>query len=149
MNIMLGRRFFVALTVVAISAVVFQASYFQDRAEAYLFPAIVAAVMLVLSLLSLARETFDLCVDDYQPFPFVRQLPAIVLMGTTVYLVEVLGTYASAFIGLLAVTWWYSADTNGTRRAVRSLAFAVGFSAFMYLLFSVLLNVQLPRGVLI
>lgn len=149
MNIALGRRFFVALTVAAIAALVFQVSYFQDNAEAYLFPSIIAAVMLALSLLSLARETFDLCVDDYQPFPFVRQLPVLALMAATVYLVEVLGTYASAFLGLLAVAWWYSGETNATRRAVRSLAFAVGFIGFMYLLFSVLLNVQLPRGLLI
>ena len=149
MKLVLGRRLFVALIVAAIAALVFKVSYFQENSEAYLFPAIIASVMLVLSLISLSREAFDLCVDDFQPFPFVRQLPVIAMMTVTVLLVEVLGTYTSAFLGLLAVTYWYSPETNGTRRAVRSLSFAAGFVCFMYLLFSLMLNVQLPRGVLI
>lgn len=149
MRIILGRRFFVALAVAMTAGLIFRVSYFQENSEAYLFPSIVASVMLGLSLLSLTREAFDLCVDDFQAFPFARQLPAILMMVAAVSLVELLGMYTSAFIVLAVVTYWYSPQEDGRRRLVSSLGFAAGFSAFMYLLFTVMLNVQLPRGILI
>ena len=149
MRITLGRRFFVALTVAMIAGLIFRASYFQENSEVYLFPSIVATVMLALSLLSLTREAFDLCVDDFQAFPFSRQLPAILMMAAGVWMVEILGMYTSAFIVLVVVTYWYSPQEDGRRRLVSSLSFAAGFSAFMYVLFTLMLNVQLPRGILI
>ena len=149
MRILLGRRFFVALMVAMVAGLIFRVSYFQENSEAYLFPSIVASVMLGLSLLSLAREAFDLCVDDFQGFRFTRQLPAILMMVAAVSLVELLGMYTSAFIVLAVVTYWYSPQEDGRRRLVSSLGFAAGFSVFMYALFTLMLNVQLPRGILI
>lgn len=149
MRITLGRRFLVASSIAMLAGLIFRVSFFQDNSEAYLFPAIVASVMLALSLLSLSREAFDLCVDDFQAFPFSRQVPAILMMAAAVALVEVLGMYISAFGVLVAVTYWYSPQEDARRRVVGSLVFAAGFTLFMYLLFSVMLNVQLPRGILI
>ena len=149
MRIALGRRFLVALLVALIAGYIFEISFFQENREVYLFPAIVSFVMLVFSLISLVREAFDLCVDDFQPFPFVRQTPAILMMAGGVALVEILGMYTSAFLVLLLVSFWYSPEENGRRRLLSSLLLAGGFAAFMYLLFSVMLNVQVPRGMLI
>ena len=149
MRIALGRRFLVALLVALIAGFIFEISFFQENREVYLFPAIVSFVMLVFSLISLVREAFDLCVDDFQPFPFVRQTPAILMMAGGVALVETLGMYTSAFLVLLLVSFWYSPEENGRRRLLSSLLLAGGFAAFMYLLFSVMLNVQVPRGMLI
>ena len=149
MNITLNRRFFVALLVALIAGAAFQASYFQENSEAYLFPMIVSAAMLGLCLMSLAREVFDLCVDDFEPFPFLRLVPALVMMAGGVALVETLGIYATAFLVLGLVSFWYSPQEDGKRRLIQSLVFAAGFTAFMYLLFSLMLNVQVPRGLLI
>lgn len=149
MRITLNRRLLVALLVAAIAGLMFQVSYFQENSEAYLFPSIVATAMLGLALLSLFREAVDLCVDDFQTFPFVRQVPAIVMMAGAVALVEVLGMYASAFLVLFLLSYWYSPQEDGRRRLVQSLVFSAAFAAFMYLLFSVMLNVQLPRGLVI
>ena len=84
MRIVIGRRFFVALGIAMISGLIFRVSFFQDNSEAYLFPSIIAALMLALSLLSLAREALDLCIDDFQAFPLSRQLPAILMMVVAV-----------------------------------------------------------------
>lgn len=149
MKITLNRRFLVALLVALLSGLIFKVSFFQENSEVYLFPSIVAFVMLVLSLISLVREAFDLCVDDFQPFPFVRQTPAILMMVGGVAMVEILGMYTSAFLVLLLASFWYSPQENGRRRLLQSLLFAGGFCAFMYLLFSTMLNVQVPRGLLI
>ena len=144
-----ARRFLVALIVTAVSGLIFYASYFQQNAEAYLFPAVIGSTMLALSLISLAREAFDLCVDDYQPFPFTRQLPAIGMMVAAVMLVETLGMYTTTFLTLGLVAYWYSPQEDGRKRFTTCLLFAGGFTLFMYLLFTLVLNVQLPRGVLI
>ncbi len=149
MNIEIGRRSLVALLVVILIGMIFKASFFQEESEVYLFPMIVASTMLVLSLISLIREALDLSVDDYQPFPFIRQLPAILVMIATVSLVETLGIYTSAFLSLLIITNWYSPEEDRTRRIKSSVLFSLGFTAFMYLLFTLMLNVQLPRGMLI
>ena len=149
MRISINRRLFVALLVAAIAGLIFRASYFQESSEAYLFPSIVAIAMLGLALLSLFREAVDLCMDDFQAFPFVRQLPAIVMMAGGVFLVEVLGMYTSAFLVLFLVSYWYSPQEDGRRRLIQSVAFSMGFAGFMYLLFTVMLNVQLPRGLVI
>lgn len=149
MSIPFNRRFFVAALVAMVAGLMFRASYFQENSEAYLFPMIIAGGMLALSLVSLIREAFDLCVEDFQPFPFARQLPAILMMIAAVVLVEILGMYTSAFLALATVSIWYSPEENNQRRLVRSLAFSAGFTAFMYVLFSLMLNVQLPRGLII
>lgn len=149
MKIVFGRRLAVALLVTLVAGLLFKVSYFHDNLEAYLFPAVVAGAMLCLSLLSLAREAFDLCVDDFQPFPIERQWPVILIMVGGVLLIETLGMYSTTFLVLLLVTFWYSPPDELRRRAVQSVAMAVGFSVAMYVLFSILLNVQVPRGVLI
>jgi hypothetical protein len=149
MSIDRGRRLFVALFVAAIAGFLFKVSYFQENSEAYLFPAVVAGVMLCLSVISLVREAFALCVDDFQPFPFERQWPVLLMMAGGVALIEILGMYSTAFLILLLVTLWYSPQENPGRRLVQSLSMAAGFSLAMYVLFSLLLNVQVPRGWLI
>jgi hypothetical protein len=149
MGISFGRRFLVALLVALIAALIFQVSFFQENSEAYLFPSIIAACMLVMGIISLVREAFDLCVDDFQVFPFQRQWPVIVMMVAALFLVEWIGMYSTAFLTLSAVSYWYSSKPNQRQRIINSLLFAAGFSAFMFLLFSTMLNVQLPRGVFI
>lgn len=149
MRIVLGRRLYVALLVAGVAGFLFKISFFQENREAYLFPAVVAAAMLCLSLISLAREAFDLCVDDFQPFPFERQWPVILMMAVGVALIETLGMYSTAFLVLLLVSYWYSPQERWHRRLLQSVAMAVGFSVTMYVLFTVLLNVQVPRGWLV
>ena len=147
--IVYSRRLFVAYVVAFLAGLVFKVSYFQDNDEAYLFPAVVASAMLLFSLISLFREAFDLCVDDYQPFPFMRQWPVILIMVLGVSLIEILGMYLTAFLILLVVTYWYSPEERGMKRMLLSLGMAAGFSVTMYVLFSVFLKVQVPRGILI
>lgn len=149
MSIRLTRRFLLALLVALIAAALFKVSFLRETLEGYTFPAVVAGTILALSLVSLAREALDLCVDDYQPFPFFRQLPAIVMMGGAAMLIDVIGMYTSAFLVLALISYWYSPQPNGLRRLMNSVALGLGFGFVMYLLFSVMLNVQMPRGMLI
>ena len=149
MSIVFGRRLYVALLVALLAGLLFRVSYFHENTEAYLFPAVVAGAMLLFSVISLARESFDLCLDDFQPFPWQRQLPVIGMMAAGVALIEVLGMYTTAFLILVVISYWYSPQESMRPRLLKSLAMAIGFTLVMYLLFSLLLRVQVPRGMLI
>ena len=146
MNSFLTRRIYIAGIVLALSLVLFVAGYNQESAEAYLFPVIVAFIMLMCSLISIVREAMNLCLEDFQEFPFRTQIPVLLIMVLGVSLVEILGMFSTTFLVLLSVSYWYSPIEENNKRLIRSLIFSGGFSLAMYLLFAVMLNVQLPRG---
>jgi hypothetical protein len=149
MIILFTRRSLVACLVFLVSFGIFWAGYGNENAEAYLFPIIIGLAMVIFSLVSLVREVLALCVEDFQEFPFLRQLPVILVMAVAVFTLEWLGTYSTTFSLLLIVSFWYSAIEDTRTRLIRSLLFAGCFSLVMFLLFSIMLNVQLPRGLLI
>ena len=146
MNYLLTRRSLVAALVFVLSLAIFSAGYYQENAEAYLFPMIIGLAMVLFSLVSLVREVFALCIEDFQQFPFKRQLPVIVVMVIGIAALELLGMYSTTFLVLLTVSYWYSPIVQKNKRLIRSLIFSGGFTIGMYLLFSLMLNVQLPRG---
>jgi len=147
-SIVNDRRFLVALLVVAICGLMFKVSYFQQNQAAYLFPIIVSGLTLAFSITSLIREYFDLCVDDFKAFPFFEQLPAIVITIVGVSLIELIGMYSSSFFVLVAITTFYSSKGVVADRFIKSVVFSFLFLLVMYLIFNVLLNVQLPRGLM-
>lgn len=151
MNIkaILTRRFYVALLVLLLAGYIFKVSYFRENSEAYLFPSIVAGLMLILSVISFVREAFDLCVDDFKPIPFINQIYVIVVMVVGVSAAEWLGMYVTTFCVLLSVSYWYSNQRDKRKRIINSALFSTGFIGFIYVLFSVILNLQLPKGLLI
>ena len=77
----------------------------------------------------------------------IAAVPAVLL--AMLALIELLGMYSTAFLILLFVTYWYSPREGLRFRLLESVAMAAGFSLAMYVLFSVLLNVQMPRGWLV
>ena len=143
------RRIAVACLVLLMAALLFYVSYFQDNAEAYLFPGIVAGTILLLCLITFIRELFDLSTDDFQPFPFRRELFSLIIMAAAVTAAETIGVYTCSFLVLLLISIYYSPQPNGAKKYRNSVLFAAGFIGFIYLLFSVMLNVQLPKGLLI
>ena len=146
MTHLMARRTLVAAMVFILSLAIFWAGYSQENSEAYLFPIIIGLSMAVFSFVSLVREAFALCIEDFQEFPFRRQLPVILLMIAGISAIEWMGMYSTSFLLLLVVSYWYSAVEDNKSRFIRSLIFSGGFCVAMYLLFTVMLNVQLPRG---
>ena len=143
-----SRRGLVAVGVLGIALFLFYISFFQDDREAYLFPGIVAGAVLLLCAVSLVREVFGLSADDFQPFPFRREVFALAVMAAAAAAAETVGMYVTCFVALFAVSAWYS-PRRGRARIVNSFLFSAGFIGFMHVLFSVMLNVQLPKGLLI
>lgn len=149
MNRFLSRRFLVALIVVLVAYALFSAGYYQEGTENYLFPSIIGVFILILSLTSLFRETYGLCVDDFKAFPLLRLLPALIIMFLSVFVVELLGMYFTAAVLLFLMSITYSPVGSVSKRVRNSVIFSLGFTAFMYVLFNLVLSVQTPRGIFI
>jgi hypothetical protein len=147
-SIVNDRRFLLALLVTAVCGLMFKVSYFQQNQAAYLFPIIISSLTLAFSITSLIREYFDLCVDDFKAFPFFEQVPGIVITIVGVSLIELIGMYSSSFLVLVAITTFYSTEGSLVNRFIKSAVFSFLFLLVMYLIFNVLLNVQLPRGLM-
>ena len=147
-SIVNDRRFLVALLVTAVCGLMFKVSYFQQNQAAYLFPIIISSLTLAFSITSLIREYFDLCVDDFKAFPFFEQVPGIVITIVGVSLIELIGMYSSSFLLLVGITTFYSTKGSLVNRFIKSAVFSFLFLLVMYLIFNVLLNVQLPRGLM-
>lgn len=144
----LTRRTFIALATLTAALLLFYVSYFQDNREVYLFPGIVAGAVLGLCAVSFVREVFDMCADDFKPFPFKREIFSLLVMAAAALSAEAVGMYTCCFLALLAISLWYSPQKSRAKKLRDSLLFSTGFIGFMYLLFSVVLNAQLPKGIL-
>lgn len=116
----------------------------SDEPEAYLFPRLSSALMLMLTLVNLIRIFMN-----RQPHTQTAPLPLALLKTTApalaaiiVFLTaaETLGFYIAATLLFAFIAWFYA-----PRRSLPQTAlFTFLFIAALYLLFSVLLKVQLP-----
>lgn len=136
--------------VAALSAVVVWLSFTQEPAAAYLFPRIISVVMLVLSLWSLARAALGLSRvgTGLSGEVALNLAPGLILMGIYVFwALKTLGFYtASAAAFLLLFTIYDPTPLTSIRGWAIRIVITAGFMAVMYVLFTVLLQVQVPRG---
>lgn len=138
------------IIVAALSAVVVWLSFTQEPAAAYLFPRIISAFMLVMSLWSLARAAFGLSRvgTGLSKEVALNLTPGLILMGVYVFwALKTLGFYtASAAAFLLLFTIYDPTPLTSIRGWAIRIVITAGFMAVMYGLFTVLLQVQVPRG---
>lgn len=135
--------------VFALTAVLLYLCVGHEAAEAYLFPLIVSIAMFLLSGFLLARELLGLYTSDVQPMGLFKLLPALALFIAYLYAIETLGMYSSSMLALFLITFIYHPPATLAERLKSSALVAVLFIGAMYVLFSVLLKVQTPMGLLI
>ena len=130
--------------------------YFQlpDRSEAgsSLFPGLMMLLMLGLTAAKAVTELHFPPRDSgaaEEPFPLVRVLVVILAVILYIAVIESVGFYLSSFLFFFLTT----AAVQTTPRTPRVLAvracLAFGFALFLYALFTLLLQVQIPKGILI
>ena len=142
----------IATAALALTAFLCYVSFGQDNAEAYLFPQIVAACLLGLCLLLVAQEFFgnsDPAVKSVNMNSMLKLLPMLVLLAGYVFCIEWLGMYSSSALALFFIAFIYHSADSIVKRFASSLLVAVLFTGFIYVIFSVLLRVQTPQGLLI
>ncbi len=128
-------------------------SFWKTDPEVYLFPRIIAALMLLLamvqvvSFLRLSRPGPAPDELTRQRIPWRQLVSGLAISITMVLLMEILGFYTSSFLAFLAIIVLY-----GKRQVTdpKSLAIKAGisvlFMVIIYTLFWQLLHVRTPTG---
>ena len=116
---------------------------------------LLAIIMLLQEIVFLYRRSKDLkaggqtSAAKHKPFPFLRIILSLGLTIVYLALLEFLGFYFTSFLFFLAFTLIFCSDKKAfCRRAHVQIAFPAILVAILYSLFSLLLNVSLPRGLL-
>jgi len=136
--------------VTALAAVVTWISFTQEPAEAYLFPRLISVFMLVMALWSLARAVLGLSRvgTGLSAQTALNLAPGVALILIYVFwAAKTLGFYtASTAAFLLLFTIYDPTPVTNLRGWVKRIVITAAFMAVMYALFTLLLKVQMPRG---
>jgi hypothetical protein len=129
--------------ILLISIMLAYASFSGKQSEAYLFPKIITSVMIILSSLSLVIYFFEK----------TKKITEVNISKLSIYLIslilfiffgEILGFYFLTIILFLTVCYFYSEQKN-FKIIIYNILITSLFMLFIYLLFSILLKVQVPR----
>ena len=139
-----------AIAVLAIAVTVAWLSFTREPAAAFLFPRLIAGVMLVLAIWNAARAGLGLARvgGGLRMGEFLTVLPGVLIMLVYVlFAARALGFYVASFIAFVALYALYDPAPH-TRLSswVRRVITAAGFMIVIWLLFTLLLKVQTPRG---
>jgi hypothetical protein len=130
--------------------------FFQlpDKGEqgSTLFPGLMMFLMLGLTVIKAVAELRFPKSDSgekKEPFPLVRVLVVIVAAILYIAAIESVGFYLSSFLFFLLTTVAVQTTPRTPKALAARAGIAFGFVFFLYALFTLLLQVQIPKGLLI
>jgi len=115
----------------------------ENTAEAYLFPKLITAVMIILS-------TFSLIFYYLNKFKSVAEvnikklLVYLISLILFIFLGEIIGFYPLAIL-LFFINSYFYAESKNIKKIIQILIITILFMLFIYFLFSIMLKVQVPR----
>ncbi len=146
----MNRDALVGLVCLAGSVALFFALGHIEEERAIAFPRTIIIIMGILSgLLFLQHILFRKPQAKQAPFPWLRVGGLFVIIVVYLALLEEVGFYLASFLFFLAVCFIMGWSRLQTKQVIRWLVGSVAFTAVLYVLFKVILEVQTPRGLLI
>lgn len=137
--------------VLVVAAVVTWLSLSQEPADAFLFPRLISVFFIGFATWNFYRATTGRArVGDGVPMSmFTNMLPGLLVGALLVFFVaEILGFYVASTISFFLVFSFYDPSKLTDSKAwIKRLAITCCFMAVIYGLFSLLLQVQTPRGI--
>ncbi len=139
-----------ALLVLALAATVAWISFTREPADAFLFPRLISGVMLLLALWNAIRALRGLSRvgGGVAGREILTVLPGILIICVLVfYAAKTLGFYCASTFGFFTLYTLYDPASHGDWRSwLKRIVVTLAFMGVIYLLFTVLLKVQTPRG---
>lgn len=123
---------------------------FSPDGNGYLFPQIIAGSMVFIALLMLALAFIPskpITTIDEEPIPWGKIFPTLLILVGFLVVAESLGFFATSFIAFYSIVLIYTPERLKRRQFIKSAAISLGFISVLYLIFVLLLNVQIPHGV--
>lgn len=139
-----------AIAVLGIAATVTWLSFTREPAGAFLFPRLIASVMLVLAIWNAARAALGLARvgSGITARETLTVLPGVIVMlAYVLFAAKALGFYLASFLTFVILYALYDPASHlSVRSWARRLVTAALFMLVIYALFTLLLKVQTPRG---
>jgi len=115
----------------------------ETTKEAYLFPKLITTVMIILSTFSLIIYFLNKT-KSFSEINIQKLSVYLISLILFIFLGETIGFYFLAILIFLINSYYYSESKN-LKRFIQNIVVTILFMAFIYLLFSVMLKVQVPR----
>jgi hypothetical protein len=140
----------VALVCLIISGLLLYAGTGHEYKNAYLFPNLMAVVMIVISVIMLITSGSERISGEAPVLsvPWAKLWPAFAVFIVYMMIAQQLGFFLSSFIAFTVLGVIYSRQENLLPAARSCIPIGAAFLAVLYGLFVLLLQVQLPRGFL-
>lgn len=131
------------------------AIYFVSKGyspQAAIFPKATGAIMGVLAGIYIIQVLLKkVKPQNFERYPVIRIV--FFLAGLILYFaaLNILGFYTASLIFYLTITLGYSKTKEGFKKkdVLTGLGTSIGFIGILYFLFSILLKVQIPKGLII
>lgn len=141
------------ITVLLFALLTTWASFAVDEPDAYAFPQLLSLLLLLFAVINVTRVA-RAAPKSSPPLTvavLIKIAPAVGVVVAYLAVAETLGFYFSAFISFALLSFLYGGDVgkdiSDKSRVRNAIIAATVFIATLYALFSLLLSVQLPRGV--
>ncbi len=131
----------------SVAMLLFVLSTIPSNQEAFIFPRIVGLILIVIAVAAILgardrsgspRESISVSI------PWRAIWPALIVFLAYLNLAEKLGFYTTSLLAFIALSAIYSPAQGVGTRIVKSGVIACGFIAALYVLFTLLLRVQMP-----
>lgn len=138
----------IGIACVAMGALLFWAALGSSTPQAYLFPKILALVMVALGLVMVVRafSNFGVPAVSLGYIPWHKILPGVVVLVAFLSILETVGFYLSSWLAFSTIGILYAPTGHRSATAKWLLPISIIFLGVLYLIFWMLLQVQLPRG---
>jgi len=151
MNLQRAQYLFPATCVLILSVIVAYLSFTREPADAFLFPRLVAVVMLALAVWNFLRAARGVSrVGSGLTLATIKAIvPGILVLVVYVFFAaKYFGFYASSFMAFLILFSLYDPASHLQLRSwVKRIIVSVFFMCVIYGLFTLLLKVQTPSGI--
>ena len=132
------------LVAISLSILLVVASFSGGHPEAYFFPRIITSIMLALSLILLIQHFYEKN-HPIKKINIVKLAPFFTLIIIFILLGENLGFYLCASLMFLTICYFYYPEKRDMKKVLFFLLIGTVFMMAIYLLFTFLLKVQVPR----
>ena len=137
-----------AIACTVIGGLLYWAALGSDMPQAYLFPQMLALAMIALGV-AMVIAAFGKNAAPPVPWariPWLKILPGMVVLVAFLSILQTVGFYLSSWLAFSSIGFFYAPAGHRAASVKRIVPTSIAFLGVLYLVFWMLLQVQLPRG---
>ena len=137
-----------AIACTAVGGLLYWAALGSDMPQAYLFPQMLALAMVALGVAMVigAFAKNAAAPTPWAHIPWVKILPGMVVLAAFLSILQTVGFYVSSWLAFSTIGVLYAPAGKRAATVKRVIPVSIAFLGVLYLVFWMLLQVQLPRG---